>query len=337
MYIQDDESLQSAIFRSTVLSGESSFENVLGDNGYWLHKPKGKGLGCCFFQSVDDGTLFELVRRSGLVKMPEERFSNLSPTVVKLSEIFADDNINKPNEKGKLQVGFCEKCIRESIEKLGFGYFKSEWLNWKTDKQCTHHNISLCYIVSSSRKKTVASILRVLAGDFSVQVTVGRKKYIDHYPFHLNFESPSQQGGSEICYLPCTKWDLYCWLSKNIDRLNENINLRKSLWFKNFSSYSFFSDETLEFMCAAIELNDIDGMDGFIHSYLEKTSCRHDINGRFLFQYSAYKSKFQNCSKCVFYSERETCPKFAIIQVGNTEKRHMASPTHTCGVMLETF
>jgi hypothetical protein len=337
MYIQDDESLQSAIFRSIVLSGESSFENVLGENGYWLHKPTAIGLGNCFLQSVNDRSLFELVRRSGLAQVPEGRFSNLSLLVTELSGIFVGNDTNNPNEKGKLQVGFCDQCIRESIEKLGFGYFKSEWLNWKTNKQCVHHKTPLHYIVSNTRKKNAAAILKVLSGDFSTDLTVGHKKYIHDYPFHLNFESPSLQEKNEICYLPCTKWDLYCWLSKNIKRLNNNNKLRKSLWFKNFSSYSFFSDETLEFMCAAIELNDIDGMDDFIHSYLEKTLCRHDINGRFLFQYNAYKSKFQNCSKCIFYSERETCPKFAIIQVGNTEKRHIASPTHSCGVMLETF
>ena len=142
---------------------------------------------------------------------------------------------------------------------------------------------------------------------------------------------------TEVCYLPCAKQDLYCWLSKNIERFNSNKKLRKSLWFKNFSSYTFLSDETLEFMCDAIELHEVDGCADFINSYLEETSCRHGRKDRLLFQYSAYKSKFQNCSKCTLYSAHETCPKFAMIQVGDADKQYIASPAHFCGVVLQAF
>ncbi|MEZ9821170.1 hypothetical protein AB4238_11230 [Shewanella sp. 10N.286.45.A1] len=337
MYIQDDESLQSAIFRSIVLSGEDSFENVVGDNGNWLHRPKVSGRGGDFFQNIDFLKLVELARRSGGAQPTEGRFGTFSSLANELFDTFIERDNCSSVEKGTLKVGYCEQCIQESIKNLGFGYLKSEWINWKTDKLCLKHQTPLHYIASNSRKKTVKAIAKALSGDFSIEVWRGRKGYIENYPFHLNFEQPLKLRKTEVCYLPCAKQDLYCWLSKNIGRFNRNNKLRKSLWFKNFSSYTFLSDETLEFMCDAIEQNEVDGIADFIYSYLEETSCEYGKKGRFLFQYNAYKSKFQSCSKCTLYSADEICPKFAIIQVGDAGKQYIAAPAHFCGVVLQAF
>lgn len=117
MYIQDNESLQSAIFRSIVLSGEDAFENVVGDNGNWLHKPRVAGRGEDFFQNIDSLRLVELARRSGLAQATEGRFSTLSSLAAEFFDIFIERDSYSSVEKGALKVGYCEQCIQESIKK----------------------------------------------------------------------------------------------------------------------------------------------------------------------------------------------------------------------------
>lgn len=203
MYIED-ESVQSWFFRLTLLSGQQQFEKVVGANGEW-HSTPTLTDGCSLdLESIPDKELLSFLRKSGIANKAAGMFDN--PTVY-INEMLTvtSSMYGKPNRKGAIPIRFCSECIKTSLEKNGFGYFKAEWLS---TTKCAVHNVNLEEITSGNRKSAVLSIKQVLSrrgvleSQACVQLDENGHKYSDLA------DQPSYH------VMPCLMTKFYNWASR---------------------------------------------------------------------------------------------------------------------------
>ncbi len=160
MYILNDESIQSVIYRAHLLNGISDFRNVVDPKGRWLAFPRIKAGTIDIYRQLGDKQILSILKRQSLVKFSEHRFGLPALYKSDLQYFFCLTNQNIKMYKQKIM--FCIKCIREEIYDYGFCSFKIDWIN---HSHCKKHEIPLFVIPQKSRKDTLHCLRMIFRGE----------------------------------------------------------------------------------------------------------------------------------------------------------------------------
>lgn len=295
-YIKD-ESVQSWIFRSIIVSGGSDFSSVIGSNGMWRDKPYFPTT--CKVESAyfKDQELLEFVRNSGLVRKTAGRFDDPVDYLHKLKEIFSGYSVfNK--SKGEISIGYCSRCISDSIFEYGFGYLKSCWLY---ENKCQYHNEELKFIGASSRRLSVSSLKDVLsAKDINLKMKLSDVQLLDF------FDATSMP---EFHVMPCLLYDFYRWATRPglSPRLDLSLFLSAGFYYSG-GRRKPVPDEFLHHKYEMFETKYPQEFESFFSNRAEVIEYRFGFNQVGSLTERLAKTKGKNCSKCYQWDRTDYCP-----------------------------
>lgn len=89
MYILDDESIQSVIYRAHLLKGISDFRNVIDAKGRWITFPRIKADTLDIYRQLGEKKILSILQRQALVPFTEHRFGNPAPYISGLNYFFS--------------------------------------------------------------------------------------------------------------------------------------------------------------------------------------------------------------------------------------------------------
>tara|TARA_R110002033_G_scaffold170825_2_gene214391 strand:- start:537 stop:1601 length:1065 start_codon:yes stop_codon:yes gene_type:complete len=161
--IQKDESIYSLIFRTHVVNGVSNFSNIITTKGLWDCSPSILKSTLQFYQPVKDSLFYELLKKISFFSNEHDMFTLSQMGASELRYFFTDEPRNL-FKRGGFSIRYCQFCISEQLNKLGFFYFKNSWLK---ETECENHNEILVQINAT----TYSKCLKVLAKIHQIKST----------------------------------------------------------------------------------------------------------------------------------------------------------------------
>jgi len=296
-----DEALQSWIYRNLYSYGHADFSSVIGKNGLWHKKPFFPKEINVSHRRIPDKELIEFLRLSGVCQSETDTFNNPVKYIDEVNIIFPADS-RPQGGNGKISIGYCSSCIKESIKNLGFGYFKADWLY---GKRCEIHNSALEVIISNSRAKTINQLRFVLEGSHNVSGINCNKT--------VKFLSEEKSVIPNFYIMPCILNEFFNSASSINSSYFSGLHYldfyersgRKKVFVKNEIQYHFtmyqkmYGKEFLNFLEERATFLD------YKYGYNQKDSLVVKL----------MKSKKINCSKCSNWASTDYCPIKPIILV----------------------
>lgn len=160
---QPDETLHSFIFRVCLVNGEEQFSDVTNHNVQWLKNLQLNDRTMKYFAGYSDLDYLILMRNSWQAVKNTKIFDN---PVEYMSEVHTLLRKQPLARRGThiYPIRYCIDCIRESIEHIGFGYFKSSW-HYEHSDYCFIHKKNLTHFKKNNRKQPHDIIKTILRGE----------------------------------------------------------------------------------------------------------------------------------------------------------------------------
>ncbi|WP_338294519.1 hypothetical protein [Planctobacterium marinum] len=161
MKIFDDESLQSAVYRLHLVHGLTQFTNVISPKGEWKGFPRIKAGTLGLYGQIGEKRILKMLQRQGLVSRAENRFDLPHLYQKELTCFFRKPSRIGNRVERNIPINYCTDCVRDSIERFGVGYFKSEWLK---HGYCNIHNKPLNKLPKTSLKESLRCLEVIMRG-----------------------------------------------------------------------------------------------------------------------------------------------------------------------------
>lgn len=159
--IQEDESIHSLIYRTHKVNGIYNFTNLVNDSGDWMSFPKILKETLRYYEPIDEALILDLLRQIGVAKKTSNMFSDPTSYQSKLSEFFRLSRYQTGSRNRTQKIKCCLTCIRDSINSLGFGYFKNKWYE---DVFCDKHNCALIFVKASNKNSAIDALHEIFEG-----------------------------------------------------------------------------------------------------------------------------------------------------------------------------
>ncbi|WP_233010349.1 hypothetical protein [Rheinheimera faecalis] len=289
-----DESLQSWIYRCLYSYGQSDFSAVVGCNGFWNKRPFfPKGINFRN-KAIPDKKLVEFLKLSGFCAKKADPFENPIKYVVEANYILQGQS-RSLSKKGQLAIAYCSSCIKESIESIGFGYFKADWLY---GEGCKIHGSDLSILSAANRTNALKQLRFVLCG-LDIDSEQNSKK-------NTEFLTRQESASSAYYVMPCILDEFFkvasspisgCFPGSHYVRFYHPNGKKKELskYELNFHYLDFQSKYREEFVM-------------FLEKRAEIINHKYGINEVNSFSEKLIKKRGVNCSKCSVWAKTDYCP-----------------------------
>lgn len=162
-----DESLQSYVFRTILINGETDFSSVISNDGSWNVLVKIPKKYVIYFQKKSENRLLELIKKNyeqhirlNFHNNPFYHLEFYKFFFGHFPHSFHSETFSKINRR-KRAINFCRKCLIEGLKIHGFVYFRS---SWDTQNFCNIHKTPLHYLPPSNKSKRVHDVRLILQG-----------------------------------------------------------------------------------------------------------------------------------------------------------------------------
>ncbi|MEI8704701.1 TniQ family protein [Pseudoalteromonas sp. B62] len=310
-----DESLHSWIYRCLLVNGVVDFSCIIDQSGLWctnLDFPI-KFKQCFTFPT--DAELLELFLKSSL----SFEYKKIDEPWVVASNIKAK-LINEDSIKAKrrnISVRYCAACIKESIKREGFGYFKSDWFFYR---HCHKHNTLLYSLSSKSRAQSLKLIRGLLSGRSSGKLLETTNQYKIPIP-SLNFKTSY--------LMPCLVEALYNSLdSARVEEINKRESNSQSKFQSDyltddiiFANKLFFYYKVIEFISEFFNSGEAE-VSALLKEISENIIYKFGINYERSLSTKLVKRKSYNCTKCWKWAFMDLCPTNPIIYISKLDSQY---------------
>ena len=305
--IQGDESVQSFIFRVLMINGENDFSGVINQHGKWRAFPFVKTIQSEIFKHYDKEELLEILQRSGIAKPIVGMFSSPVEHFELVPAVFRHgiQNYNMKSQNTFLRINFCRDCIADDLRNLGFGYFRSAWLN---EKYCHRHKKNLFTLTSSNLGSGVSSLKDALRGDI-----LAESRECDFEP--ICFDSNVKE--EEIKFAPCMQKALLHWLRKSCSELDRKTGTTQdvsSLLKRKTGLYEVVDDAQLSSICQITKENHQQEFEDFVSKRSVQINTTLKVDGH-VFTGKLKVVKDRNCSTCVLHDKGYQCSETKLIKL----------------------
>lgn len=157
-----DETLHSFIFRICLVNGDENFADVTDQNVQWKEKLQLNVKTEKYFTEYSDNDFLTLMRNSWQAKKNIAIFDNPIEYMTEIKSLLKRQRPRRGHGHNN-QLKYCIDCIRESINKNGFGYFKSSW-HYMFSEYCFIHNIPLTHYKKHSTVKPHEILKTIISG-----------------------------------------------------------------------------------------------------------------------------------------------------------------------------
>ncbi|MDR3105148.1 MAG: TniQ family protein [Yokenella regensburgei] len=158
-----DETLHSFIFRVCLVNGDENFADVTDHHVQWKEKLQLNVKTTKYFTEYSDNDFLFLLRNAWQAKRNIAIFDNPIEYMSEINSLLTRQRPRRGHGHNP-QLKYCIDCIRESISKNGFGYFKSSW-HHRFSEYCFIHNIPLTHYKKHSTVKPHEVLKTVISGE----------------------------------------------------------------------------------------------------------------------------------------------------------------------------
>ncbi|MDP4537956.1 hypothetical protein Q3O60_17385, partial [Alkalimonas collagenimarina] len=227
MYVLDDESIQSLIYRAHVLNGINDFANIIDNKGRWIGFPRIKIGTLDIYKKFGEKLVLSMLQRQGLAPYKGHRFEDPAPYRPNLAFFYRKSQ--KVKISNKHIIKYCTKCIQDNLFKHGFGYLKFEWI--KSDF-CQKHDTALQCIPQQSRMESLRCLDMIFRGESPSECNE-----LTSSNNHINSFSPSNGRHKKLHFVSCLQEDFSCFIKEESHTIGEDVDeiLRFSLSKGNIS------------------------------------------------------------------------------------------------------
>lgn len=173
-----DESLQSHLIRR-LLSYDPTAKpvGIISESGRWANAPFIQKDYEHLFHNYPDHLLLEMIDIERSIDGGGNLlFDDPSSYTSSIFSTFFSGRSNKRNVRSSTEIRYCQACIKESIEKVGYGYFR---YFWNYSDKCLIHNQPIHYLPELGFNKAIEAVKEILLGrghERGIPVTNGRNK-----------------------------------------------------------------------------------------------------------------------------------------------------------------
>lgn len=243
--VPHDESIHSTMLR-TLLAYDPNVKpiGVIGNSGCWIDAPFVQKQYQFLFYRYPDHVLLETIDMSLSVDGKHNcLFDNPAYYTYRIESTFFSGRRTRDRASSSTKIRYCLSCIEESIESVGYGYFRHFW---DSSNLCLIHGQPLKELPELGFAKTLKTVKRLFNAKDSRQAISLAKK-----PKVTAKYSPKRTWDQTGRYVFPIKFAPGClmpvfaqWVHSNCSKF-ENIKLRDfakkvtSQYFKHYSLYEF--------------------------------------------------------------------------------------------------
>lgn len=266
--VPNDESIHSTLLR-TLLAHDPNIKpiGVISDFGRWIDNPfVHKGYEHLFYRNPDHLLLETIDMNLSVNGKGNSLFDNPAVYTYRIESTFFSGRTTRRRARGLNKVRYCLSCIKESIDSVGYGYFRHFW---DYSNECLIHGQPLNVLPDLGFSKTLKALKKLLnAKDCKQAIVLAAINSGDH-----RFS----------CKLPRDKTERYLFPIKLAPGC---LMLLFAKWVHNNSSK--FEDAALRHFA-----KDVSGQYlGYYHS-VDECDYRQDFASIFMF-YAEYEPELLN-------------------------------------------
>lgn len=290
MYVLDDESIQSLIYRAHVLNGINDFANIIDPKGRWIGFPRIKIGTLDIYKKLGEKSVLSMLQRQGLAPYKGHRFEDPAPYRPSLAFFYRKSQ--KVKKSNKYLIKFCTKCIQDNLFKHGFSYLKFEWI---TSDFCQKHNAALQCIPQLSRVASLRCLDMILRGEIPPECNE-----LDSSKDHINSFVSSHGRYKKLHFATCLQEDFSCFIKEEKYSIGEDVDdiLRFSL-SKGKVSDAFLSEQyVVKDIFNAIKDSKSSVLKKFLEKHAELKIIQTGVLSHSSLCETVLKSNRENCSLC---------------------------------------
>lgn len=210
-----DESLHSIMLRALLTYNPHAKPiGIIGHAGYWIDAPFiQKEYEHLFYRYPDHHLLETIDITLSITGRGNNLFSDPTKYADRIKSTFFSGRKTRDRASSRKKVKYCLRCIEESIEEYGYGYFR---YIWDFSSICLIHNYPLKELPELTFHKSLKVIKKLLQGrDFSGAITLELKpneKLVHSLP---NTENRHEKYFYPIKIAACAKRTFAYWVAKN--------------------------------------------------------------------------------------------------------------------------
>lgn len=296
-----DEALHSWIYRCLLVNGGGDFSCIINNVGRWSLDFVFPVKYMQFFTFPSDNDLFQLFLKAStgleysIINTPWEfafKVKNMLGKEVPFS-----------NKRKSIAIKYCSACIGESIEEIGFGYFKSDWF---FGNRCEKHNVVLALLLSKSRRENLRLLRVLLSGRELVANSINSNKNLPQNNYNE------------------TRYFMPCFIEKFNSSIADSLNLEHPLNYEFSSNYSVDDFTSKNILLSYVMGNDLitrnlrdypDKTYKLIKVLSEEVVYKYGINQIDSLSTHLITKKRRNCTKCLKWAFTGLCPLNPLIRV----------------------
>ncbi|MFC1236715.1 TniQ family protein [Vibrio sp. F74] len=215
---QPDETIHSFIFRLCAIYGVEHLSDVINKKGEWASSLQLNKSVRHYFLSLHDQQIVDLMQNCGWANKKLGLFDDPTSYMSIIDKLI---NKRKANHKRtyNLPIKYCIHCIKDSIVKNGYGYFKSDW-QLEYGNFCNVHREALIYISCHTKFQSIQDLKQIFKG------ILPKASYCELYynpksitwdvkhPYYSNISSHllPDQNGNFLQISSCLKKNIKKWL-----------------------------------------------------------------------------------------------------------------------------
>ncbi|MGI9887576.1 hypothetical protein [Vibrio chagasii] len=160
-YVPHDESIHSTLLR-TLFAYDPNIKpiGVIGNSGFWVDDPFVPKEYQHLFYRYPDHVLLEMIDMGLSVSGKDNSlFDNPAYYTYRISSTFFSGRRTRERAKSTKKIRYCLSCIAESIDSVGYGYFRHFW---ERSNICLIHGQPLKEIPELGFSKTLKAVKRLL-------------------------------------------------------------------------------------------------------------------------------------------------------------------------------
>ncbi|MGB5853752.1 MAG: hypothetical protein WBH20_00630 [Oceanisphaera sp.] len=301
-----DESLHGFLLRNQLLYSPSTKPvGVISQNGGWIKSPFVSQEAQHVFSLRPDHELLEIIDiKETIDGIGNQLFDCPIGYTHKISNVFFSNNNHTKINKNVEPIVFCEICIRESIEKFGYGYFKNIWSFYS---YCAIHNEPLKQFPLKNFSSSLSWIADVMQGNIpDVAFVVQDFKK----PVYLSWEDPISRFFFPIKASLCAFYFFAQWILNNEDLFDRGfyklVSRRKMLKQCGFivfkKHFTANAKDYLTKIYLILKGFNQDLLDKFFEQHVEIVKIQIGPRKQGVLQELITKIKGESCSLCNFKS-----------------------------------
>jgi hypothetical protein len=316
---QPDESFHGFIYRISLLKG-LPVRKLFNKAGHW-NKINSISNISSHFHLYGDQILLDLLDRSGYVKNENRPFRDPTTFSFALYDFIHGvrketygPSYNQYYSNAVRVINFCNCCIRDSIESIGFGYFKAQWQFLSV---CETHKTPLYKLMGDSTNLVEIACQNILKGNIPKKSCILQKSAMDM----LRNLDVSFDKTNEIFISPCMKHSFKLWLASKQHYFPDDVlNSLPSLSANTINQGALRQlDYHHEILFLALINSSYQPFHNFWRNTAKKTVVNFGIITKIALQKEIYISTELDCQRCNKSGWR-TCPANLVIEIQENEK-----------------